>query len=179
MKQSLDATFDNSTPLTGSIPSPAASQMSNMSNPTKFIKLIGGRDRGRKAKSLKVLFHNSWIIMCFYLFPHALIYCILGIWAFSLLCRCLLGSLVLEVLGHYLKTRLFCLLGFLEHLSFILCFHLFISFILRYGCTWTVNSICTCNIRHLLSLYMIWAQTGSLLVMPWIVPFSLRYACVL
>lgn len=59
MKQSLDTTFDNNTPLTGSIPSPAASQMSNMSNPTKLIKLIGGRDRGRKAKALKVLFHNS------------------------------------------------------------------------------------------------------------------------
>lgn len=54
MKQSLDTTFDNSTPLTGSIPSPAASQMSNMSNPTKLIKLIGGRDRGRKAKALKM-----------------------------------------------------------------------------------------------------------------------------
>ncbi|KAK2649152.1 hypothetical protein Ddye_016641 [Dipteronia dyeriana] len=54
MKQSLDTTFDNITPMTGSIPSPAASQMSNMSNPTKFIKLIGGRDRGRKAKALKM-----------------------------------------------------------------------------------------------------------------------------
>ncbi|KAL5794794.1 hypothetical protein ACOSP7_003388 [Xanthoceras sorbifolium] len=54
MKQSLDTTFDNISPMTGSIPSPAASQMSNMSNPTKFIKLIGGRDRGRKAKALKM-----------------------------------------------------------------------------------------------------------------------------
>ncbi|TKY66125.1 Chromatin modification-related protein EAF1 A [Spatholobus suberectus] len=53
-KQSLD-TFDNVAPITNSIPSPAASQMSNMSNPSKFIRIIsGGRDRGRKAKALKV-----------------------------------------------------------------------------------------------------------------------------
>ncbi|CAK9168478.1 unnamed protein product [Ilex paraguariensis] len=54
VKQSLDNSFDNSTPMVGSIPSPAASQMSNMSNPNKFIKMLGGRDRGRKAKGLKV-----------------------------------------------------------------------------------------------------------------------------
>ncbi|GAV70699.1 HSA domain-containing protein/Myb_DNA-bind_6 domain-containing protein [Cephalotus follicularis] len=53
MKQSLDNTFDNMT-ATGSIPSPVASQMSNMSNPNKLIKLIGGRDRGRKVKGLKM-----------------------------------------------------------------------------------------------------------------------------
>jgi hypothetical protein len=41
-------------PHTGSIPSPAASQMSNMSNPNKSIKFIGGRDRGRKIKGLKI-----------------------------------------------------------------------------------------------------------------------------
>ncbi|XP_057965746.1 chromatin modification-related protein EAF1 A-like isoform X2 [Malania oleifera] len=52
IKQSLDNSFD--TPMTGSIPSPVASQMSNMSNPTKFIKMIGGRDRGKKAKLLKI-----------------------------------------------------------------------------------------------------------------------------
>ncbi|XP_044504174.1 chromatin modification-related protein EAF1 B-like isoform X2 [Mangifera indica] len=54
MKQPLDTTFDNMTPMGGLIPSPATSQMSNMSNPTKFIKFIGGRDRGRKAKVLKI-----------------------------------------------------------------------------------------------------------------------------
>lgn len=54
MKQSLDSPFDNMTPMTGSIPSPAASQMSNMSNPNKFMKMIGGRDRGRKSKALKM-----------------------------------------------------------------------------------------------------------------------------
>ncbi|KAF7825770.1 chromatin modification-related protein EAF1 B-like isoform X1 [Senna tora] len=50
MKISLDNTFDVTT-MNGSIPSPAASQMSN---PSKFIKIISGRDRGRKAKSLKI-----------------------------------------------------------------------------------------------------------------------------
>ncbi|XP_059431988.1 chromatin modification-related protein EAF1 B-like isoform X2 [Corylus avellana] len=54
LKQSLDNTFDNITPMSGSIPSPVASQMSNMPNPNKFIKLIGGRDRGRKVKALKM-----------------------------------------------------------------------------------------------------------------------------
>ncbi|KAF5954653.1 hypothetical protein HYC85_007509 [Camellia sinensis] len=54
MRQSRDNSFDNLTPMTGSIPSPVASQMSNMSNPNKLIKILGGRDRGRKAKSLKM-----------------------------------------------------------------------------------------------------------------------------
>ncbi|XP_027907762.1 chromatin modification-related protein EAF1 B-like isoform X3 [Vigna unguiculata] len=49
----LDNPLDNIVPLTNSIPSPAASQMSNMSSPNKFIKIISGRDRGRKTKSLK------------------------------------------------------------------------------------------------------------------------------
>ncbi|KAF1884037.1 hypothetical protein Lal_00012997 [Lupinus albus] len=53
MKQPLDNTFDNIAPITNSIPSPAASQMSNMSNPSKFIRIISGQDRGRKAKGLK------------------------------------------------------------------------------------------------------------------------------
>ncbi|XP_016650804.1 PREDICTED: chromatin modification-related protein EAF1 B-like isoform X1 [Prunus mume] len=54
LKQSLDNTYDSMTPMAGSVPSPVASQMSNMSNTSKFIKLIGGRDRGRKTKSLKM-----------------------------------------------------------------------------------------------------------------------------
>ncbi|KAM5563088.1 hypothetical protein ABKV19_018000 [Rosa sericea] len=53
-KQSLDNTYDGMTPMTGSIHSPVASQMSNMTNPSKLIKLIGGRDRGRKAKAMKM-----------------------------------------------------------------------------------------------------------------------------
>lgn len=52
-KQSLE-TFDNVSPINNSIPSPAASQMSNMSNPSnKLIRIITGRDKGRKAKPLK------------------------------------------------------------------------------------------------------------------------------
>ncbi|KAE9622154.1 putative nucleoplasmin ATPase transcription factor MYB-HB-like family [Lupinus albus] len=54
VKQSLDNSSDNIAPITNSIPSPAASQMSNMSNPSKFIRIFSGRDRGRKAKGLKV-----------------------------------------------------------------------------------------------------------------------------
>ena len=56
MRQSLDNPLDNIVSMTNSIPSPVASQMSNMSNPNKFIKIISGRDRGRKAKALKVNF---------------------------------------------------------------------------------------------------------------------------
>ncbi|KAI9108128.1 hypothetical protein K1719_021001 [Acacia pycnantha] len=54
MKLTLDNTYDNIPTMNGSIPSPAASQMSNMSNQSKLIKIISGRDRGRKAKSLKI-----------------------------------------------------------------------------------------------------------------------------
>lgn len=56
MKQLADTSPENFAPVTGSIPSPVASQMSNMSNPNKLIKMIAGRDRGRKAKALKVCF---------------------------------------------------------------------------------------------------------------------------
>lgn len=52
MRPSQDNSFEN--PVSGSAPSPAASQMSNMSTPNKFIKMLGGRDRGRKPKILKV-----------------------------------------------------------------------------------------------------------------------------
>ncbi|GMH02497.1 hypothetical protein Nepgr_004336 [Nepenthes gracilis] len=54
MKQSLDNSFENRNPVSGSIASPVASQMSNMSNPNRLIKLICGRDQGRKAKLPKV-----------------------------------------------------------------------------------------------------------------------------
>ncbi|KAG6401288.1 hypothetical protein SASPL_138140 [Salvia splendens] len=54
MHPSQENSFENIAPGAGSAPSPAASHMSNMSNPNKFIKLLGGRDRGRKAKILKV-----------------------------------------------------------------------------------------------------------------------------
>ncbi|KAB2003735.1 hypothetical protein ES319_D11G151000v1 [Gossypium barbadense] len=52
MKQQPDNAFDINP--SGSIPSPVGSQMSNMSNPNKIIRLIHGRDRGRKAKTLKM-----------------------------------------------------------------------------------------------------------------------------
>ncbi|XVF72246.1 hypothetical protein PTKIN_Ptkin12aG0105000 [Pterospermum kingtungense] len=51
MKQQPDNAFD--IPPSGSIPSPVGSQMSNMSNPSKIIRLIQGRDKGRKAKTPK------------------------------------------------------------------------------------------------------------------------------
>lgn len=53
-KQSVDNSFENTTLMSGSVPSPVGSQMSNMSNQNKLIKLIGVRDRGRKAKALKM-----------------------------------------------------------------------------------------------------------------------------
>ncbi|GMI66377.1 hypothetical protein like AT3G24880 [Hibiscus trionum] len=52
MKQQPDNAFDINP--NGSIPSPVGSQMSNMSNPNKIIRLIHGRDRGRKAKTPKM-----------------------------------------------------------------------------------------------------------------------------
>ncbi|PIN00315.1 Nucleoplasmin ATPase [Handroanthus impetiginosus] len=54
MRQPQDNSLDNIPPSGGTVPSPVASQMSNMSNPNKFIKMLGGRDRGRKAKALKM-----------------------------------------------------------------------------------------------------------------------------
>ncbi|XP_022953448.1 chromatin modification-related protein EAF1 B-like [Cucurbita moschata] len=53
MKQSLDNTFDNINPVSGSISSPVASQVSNI-NTNRIIRLIGGRDRNRKAKAVKM-----------------------------------------------------------------------------------------------------------------------------
>ncbi|GLT28183.1 hypothetical protein SLA2020_031340 [Shorea laevis] len=52
IKQHPDSTFGIIP--SGSIPSPVASQVSNMSNPNKFIKYIAGRDRGRKPKGMKM-----------------------------------------------------------------------------------------------------------------------------
>lgn len=54
MRQSQDNSFDNIPPSAMSVPSPVGSQMSNMSNSNKFLKMLGGRDRGRKHKSLKM-----------------------------------------------------------------------------------------------------------------------------
>ncbi|GER50641.1 helicase/SANT-associated [Striga asiatica] len=54
MRQSQDYSLETITPIGGSVPSPVASQMSNMSHSNKFIKMLGGRDRGRKQKLLKM-----------------------------------------------------------------------------------------------------------------------------
>ncbi|KAK9129379.1 hypothetical protein Sjap_009866 [Stephania japonica] len=55
MKQLHDTSPESIAPVAGSIPSPVASQMSNLSNPNKFMKMIAGRDRGgRKNKGLKL-----------------------------------------------------------------------------------------------------------------------------
>lgn len=53
MRQSLDNSFENITPVGASAPSPVASQVSN--NPNQFIKMLGGRDRNRKPKAHKML----------------------------------------------------------------------------------------------------------------------------
>ncbi|XP_050206923.1 chromatin modification-related protein EAF1 B-like isoform X2 [Mercurialis annua] len=53
LKRSLDNTYDNMA-QSGLVPSPAASQMSNMPCTNKGVKMIGNRDRGRKTKLLKV-----------------------------------------------------------------------------------------------------------------------------
>ncbi|WCJ38058.1 Helicase/SANT-associated DNA binding protein [Euphorbia peplus] len=59
VKQSMDGTLDNMTPMMGSIPSPAASQMSNMPSTSKLVKITSNKDRGRKPKSSKVTAGHS------------------------------------------------------------------------------------------------------------------------
>ncbi|XP_060180317.1 chromatin modification-related protein EAF1 B-like isoform X1 [Lycium barbarum] len=54
MRQSLENSFENVGPAGGFVPSPAASQMSNMSNPNKLMRMLSGRDQGRRAKTLKM-----------------------------------------------------------------------------------------------------------------------------
>lgn len=54
LKQPLEASLEALTPVAGSLPSPVDSQMSNMSNSNKLVKLIANRDRVRKSKALKV-----------------------------------------------------------------------------------------------------------------------------
>ena len=67
MRQSQDNTFDSIPPSALSVPSPVGSQMSNMSNQNQFIRMLSGRDRGRKPKSLKVCMQ---IVNAFFLFHH-------------------------------------------------------------------------------------------------------------
>lgn len=54
ISKQMQDTSESNGPLNGLVPSPVASQMSNMSNPNKFMKMIAGRDRGRKSKALKM-----------------------------------------------------------------------------------------------------------------------------
>ncbi|KAI8523225.1 hypothetical protein RHMOL_Rhmol13G0056700 [Rhododendron molle] len=54
MRQPLENLFDNNSLMSGSISSPLASQMSNVSVPNKLIKILAGRGQGRKAKVFKM-----------------------------------------------------------------------------------------------------------------------------
>ncbi|KAL9252174.1 Chromatin modification-related protein [Drosera capensis] len=54
MKQSYENSFENTIPVSGSITSFAASQMSDMSNPNKLSKPAGSQDQVRKVKLPKV-----------------------------------------------------------------------------------------------------------------------------
>ncbi|KAJ8534575.1 hypothetical protein K7X08_016303 [Anisodus acutangulus] len=54
MRQSLENSFENVGPVGGFVSSPAASQMSNMSSPNKLMRMLSGRDQGRRAKTLKM-----------------------------------------------------------------------------------------------------------------------------
>ncbi|EHA8592292.1 putative Chromatin modification-related protein EAF1 A [Cocos nucifera] len=54
LKQLPETSPEAFTPVTGSMPSPVASQMSNMSNTNKLIRIIANRDRGRKCKTSKM-----------------------------------------------------------------------------------------------------------------------------
>lgn len=74
---------------------PVASQMSNMSNQNKFMKLLA-RDHGRKVKASKVF--DSLELSRFFLHD--------GMMKKHFFCRVLLGSKVQEAHGHYLKIRL-------------------------------------------------------------------------
>nr|XP_010932960.2 chromatin modification-related protein EAF1 B [Elaeis guineensis] len=65
LKQLPETSPEALTPVLGSMPSPVASQMSNMSNPNKLSNTIANRDRGSKSKKLKVVagqsgFGSSW-----------------------------------------------------------------------------------------------------------------------
>ncbi|KAI3960659.1 hypothetical protein MKX01_003833 [Papaver californicum] len=49
-----DTSAENVNPLIGSIPSPVASQMSNLTNPNKHLKMHLAQNRGRKPKGVKM-----------------------------------------------------------------------------------------------------------------------------
>lgn len=58
MRQSIENSFENVGSVGGFVPSPVASQMSNMSNPNQIMKMLSGRDQGRRAKTFKVLVYG-------------------------------------------------------------------------------------------------------------------------
>ena len=62
LHQAPDISLEALTPV-GTLVSPVASQMSNMVNPTKIIKIITNRDRGRKTKGLKVSIYFDILVV--------------------------------------------------------------------------------------------------------------------
>ncbi|XP_020250353.1 chromatin modification-related protein EAF1 B-like isoform X2 [Asparagus officinalis] len=54
VKQLTEPAQEPVMPASGSLPSPVTSQMSNMTNQNKFIKIISNRDRGKKSKTMKI-----------------------------------------------------------------------------------------------------------------------------
>ncbi|XP_060180320.1 chromatin modification-related protein EAF1 A-like [Lycium barbarum] len=54
MRQSLENSSENFGPVGGFVSSPVASQMSNTSNPNKFMRVLSGRDQGSRANTLKM-----------------------------------------------------------------------------------------------------------------------------
>ncbi|PPD72097.1 hypothetical protein GOBAR_DD31004 [Gossypium barbadense] len=61
MKQQLDNTFDITS--NGSIPSPVGSQMSNMSNSSKIIRLMHGSDKSRKMSAAQPGSSTPWSLL--------------------------------------------------------------------------------------------------------------------
>ncbi|KAL9683941.1 hypothetical protein QQ045_021370 [Rhodiola kirilowii] len=53
-KQTFENVLDNGAPISGSMPSPAASQMSNMANANEYKKIIANGDRFKKIKGTKL-----------------------------------------------------------------------------------------------------------------------------
>lgn len=170
IKHPLDNTYDSITPMPGSIPSPVASQMSNMSNTSKFIKLIGGRDRGRKTKSLKVLFGDTLFDSVLALdlpFNAVLLYPVLMSNSVNL--HLIILQMSAGQPGSGGPWSLFEDQVNTSLLSFSNCsFFNFRKIVLSSGIDLAINSqnlLVSFYLRHLSFLYMIWAQIGNSSVM--------------
>jgi hypothetical protein len=96
LHQAPDISLEALTPV-GPLASPVASQMSNMGNPTKIIKIITNRDRGRKTKAVKVSIYFDILVV--YVFLHLY----LGIAMYTNLC-CIFDSFPLQVKTFFLYT---------------------------------------------------------------------------